>query len=87
MNLTATFRPPSLNICARPQSLKPSTGTPVARDLVERDPYTGDYSVIPSGEAQVLLTKDLRMTDNVTVEPIPSNYGLITWNGSVITVS
>ena len=24
---------------------------------------------------------------NVTVNPIPSNYGLITWNGSVLTVS
>ena len=23
----------------------------------------------------------------VTVEPIPPNYGLITWNGTVITVS
>lgn len=49
--------------------------------------YPGPYSVTPSQEAQVLNTKDLKMTQNVVVEPIPSNYGLITWNGSTLTVS
>ena len=27
------------------------------------------------------------MASDVTVNPIPSNYGLITWDGSVLTVS
>lgn len=50
-------------------------------------PYTGEYEVTPSDEAQVLETSGLMMTDNVTINPIPSNYGLITWNGSTLTVS
>ena len=63
-------------------------GTPVARDYVsDRDPYTGSYTVIPSQTEQVLLTNNLRMTDNITVEAIPSCYGLITWNGSTLLVS
>ena len=49
--------------------------------------YEGEYTVTPSQEAQTLETKDLRMTGNVTINPIPNNYGLITWNGSVLTVS
>ena len=49
--------------------------------------YTGDYTVTPSQETQILLTKNTRLTDNITVNPIPNNYGLITWNGSYITVS
>lgn len=49
--------------------------------------YNGSYEVTPSAETQVLNTAGMRMTENVTVNPIPSNYGLITWNGSVITVS
>lgn len=49
--------------------------------------YEGPYSVTPSEEAQTLQTKNFRMTDNIVVNPIPSNYGLITWNGSIITVS
>lgn len=54
---------------------------------MERTPYTGEYTVTPSAETQTLETNGLRMTDNITINPIPSNYGLITWNGSTITVS
>lgn len=50
-------------------------------------PYDGPYSVTPSDSAQTLLTQGKAMTDNVIVGPIPNNYGLITWNGSVLTVS
>lgn len=49
--------------------------------------YEGDYEVTPSQTAQVLETAGLLMTDNVTVNPIPQNYGLITYDGYGITVS
>ena len=49
--------------------------------------YTGDYTVTPTEETQVLDTANFLMTDNVTINPIPSNYGLITWNGVTLTVS
>jgi hypothetical protein len=49
--------------------------------------YTGSYEVTPAAEAQTISTKDKLMTDNIVVSPIPSNYGLITWNGSTLTVS
>lgn len=51
------------------------------------NPYLGPYVVTPSQSAQVLNTRDLVCNDNITVEAIPSNYGLITWNGSILTVS
>ena len=51
------------------------------------DPYTGPFEVTPSGETQVLNTSGLMMPQSVTINPIPSNYGLITWNGSTLTVS
>ena len=49
--------------------------------------YTGSYEVTPSGSEQVLETDSFYMTGNVVINPIPSNYGLITWNGSTLTVS
>lgn len=49
--------------------------------------YTGNYSVTPSAEAQILNTQDLKMTDNVTIAPIPSNYGKIEYDGYGIRVS
>ena len=51
------------------------------------DPYTGDYDFIPSQELQTIPIAGLKATQNITIEPIPQNYGLITWNGSTITVS
>lgn len=49
--------------------------------------YDGPYTVTPSQQTQVLPT-ELRTTEHdIVIDPIPSNYGLITWNGSVITVS
>lgn len=49
--------------------------------------YTGPYEVTPSDTEQVLNTDAFYMNGNVTINPIPSNYGLITWNGSTLTVS
>ena len=49
--------------------------------------YDGEYVITPTNEAQILNTNHLRMMQNVTVNPIPSNYGLITWNGSKLMVS
>lgn len=49
--------------------------------------YDGDYSVSPTDHEQVLQTADKVMQENVVIAPIPSNYGLITYNGSTITVS
>ena len=34
MKLTATFRPPALNITTQGQELEATTGTPVARELI-----------------------------------------------------
>lgn len=33
--------------------------------------YKGEYTVTPSEEEQILVTKNKRMTDNVTVEAVP----------------
>ncbi len=51
------------------------------------EPYLGETEVTPSAETQVLQTNGLMLQANITINPIPSNYGLITWNGSTITVS
>lgn len=49
--------------------------------------YAGSLVVTPTQSTQVLNTRGLRMGDNLTINPIPSNYGKITWNGSTLTVT
>lgn len=87
MKLTATFRPQTMSVDLKAPSVSVTTGNPIARELVERDPYEGAYIVTPLAEPQTLATRNLRMTDDVTIAAIPNNYGLITWNGSTLTVS
>ena len=87
MKLTATFLPQVVKVSVNPATVGLSFGNPIARDYVDREPYEGEYTVTPSAEEQVLQTENLRMTGNITINPVPQNYGLITWSGSILTVS
>ena len=49
--------------------------------------YEGSYEATPGPEVQILATADRWLTEDIKIQPIPSNYGLIAWDGSVITVS
>lgn len=49
--------------------------------------YTGAVEVTPSEDEQTLSTTNRTLLEDVVINPIPSNYGLITWNGVVLTVS
>lgn len=58
-----------------------------AYQMVDADTYTGPYEATPTQSEQVFQTNGKVLIENFTVNPIPSNYGLITWDGSVLTVS
>lgn len=51
------------------------------------DWYDGEYEATPSENEQTLLTAGKVLAQDIVIQPIPSNYGLITWNGSTLTVS
>lgn len=49
--------------------------------------YTGETVVTPTTSMQVLNTELQTLTDNIIINPIPQNYGLVTWNGSFLMIS
>lgn len=51
------------------------------------DYYEGEYEITPTTQEQTIPIIGLTARENITVNPIPSNYGLITWNGATLTVS
>lgn len=62
----------------------------IGNPLIIRDPdppYEGPYTVTPSASRQTLFTRGYAMTGNVVIEPIPQNYGLVTYNGRILTIS
>ena len=66
-------------------------GADLALNLAEKfegggTPYTGEYEVTPGESTQVLETAYNKMTANVVVNPIPSNYGRIAYSGAGLLV-
>lgn len=49
--------------------------------------YDGVIEVSSEQTVQVLETQGKLMPANIIIDPVPSYYGLITWNGAVLTVS
>ena len=63
-------------------------GDPVIRVYnTENLSYEGSYTIIPTTQSQILSTTNLWMKQDLTIAPIPKNYGLISWNGSVLTIT
>ena len=54
---------------------------------VDVDVYDGEMEFTPAEQAQVIRIRDKMALDDITIKPIPGNYGLITWNGAFLTVS
>lgn len=55
--------------------------------MSQYEEYDGPTEFTPSGEEQVIRTGERVLMEDITIHPIPQNYGLITYDGSVITVS
>ena len=87
MKLSVTFPPAAVEVSANSPAIELSTGAPVVRDYVERQPFEGEYAAVPSDKEQIIPTKGLRMTEDFVIAPIPPSYGRIGWNGSYLTVS
>lgn len=51
------------------------------------DYYDGPYEFTPEETAQTINIEGLAAREDIVINPIPYNYGLITWNGSTLTVS
>lgn len=50
-------------------------------------PYEGETVFTPTQQTQTIQAAGFLFSENITINPIPSNYGLITWNGATLTVS
>lgn len=49
--------------------------------------FDGPYEYTPAAEAQTVPINGMVATSDIVINAIPNNYGLITWNGSTLTVS
>ena len=95
VSVAATHQIP-LNVAASNQLIGVTAGSDQARlhvscvsniTVADFPSYDGPFSFMPSTETQVIHVRNKVAYQDITIDPIPSNYGQISWNGSVITVS
>ena len=48
--------------------------------------YDGSYEYTPNSETQIILIKDLTAKQNITINPIPKNYGKVSQIGNELTI-
>lgn len=87
MKLTTNITPQRISVSIQSVRVDVGFSAPIVRDYLDRDPYEGEYEITPTDETQVLQTAGKWDRENITIKPIPSNYGRITWDGYTITVS
>ena len=56
-------------------------------EIVQTNPFQGSYEYTPTAQTQTIAIEGLRALHDITINPIPQNYGLITWNGAFLTIS
>ena len=65
-------------------ALNGSLGIPT---VISSETYTGPYVYTPTQYTQTIDISRKTATQNITINPIPTDYGKITWDGAVLTVS
>lgn len=48
--------------------------------------YRGPTEYAPCDHTVVVPVKGYRMKENIIIDPVPSNYGRLIWNGHTLTV-
>lgn len=89
ITVTAEFSPSIISASAAfsDQIIEAAAELTTAVKHYTAEPYAGETTVTPSAETQTLRTGGTVLLEDIIINPIPSNYGLITWNGATLTVS
>ena len=48
--------------------------------------YPGPTEFTPTTETQTIAVSGYRLKEDITIDPIPTNYGRLVWNGHTLTV-
>lgn len=59
----------------------------VSRNLPDFPIYHGEHTFTATAEEQTIHVSNFTMLNDIVINPIPQTYGLITYDGSTLTVS
>lgn len=81
------FLSPTQTLCGElSPSLHHMEGNLTVPVRIDRERYNGSLNIVPSATEQVIATDGKWVDGDITVAPIPSNYGRIIWNGADLQI-
>lgn len=69
------------------ETIGTATDSQIVINRIEADEYTGAYEFTPSATEQVIEIQNKKAVRDIIINPIPNNYGLVTWDGVSLTIS
>lgn len=78
---------PQKNIGVQVSGSSKNISTAIDKGTLPFPAYAGEIEFTPSPDEQIIHTINKVLLSDIKINPIPNNYGLITYNGSTITVS
>lgn len=72
---------------AQANAVSLAVGVGLAINVSTFPDYDGGYVFTPTENTQTVVIEDMVARQNIVINPIPSNWGKITWNGNTLTVS
>lgn len=85
--MTLNVTPHTIPLNVRDSTVRAELGIGGSYPIRNIPHYEGETTFTPTQNTQTVQTVGMMMDSNITINPIPENYGLITWDGSVLTVS
>ena len=86
-NISIRISIPQKNIGVKVKGSSKNISTEIDKGTLPFPAYTGETEFTPSPDEQIIHTTNRILLSDIRINPIPNNYGLITYNGSTITVS
>ena len=72
---------------AQANAVSLAVGVGLAINVSTFPDYDGAYEFTPTDSEQTIAIENMVARQNIIINPIPNNWGRITWNGAVLTVS
>ena len=87
MTVAETVAQYSLSVQSNATAITLAPAETINVEILGYPEYEGLTTIIPGEEAQTLSTAQRTLLTDIVINPIPSNYGKITYNGTSLTVS
>lgn len=82
MRITKTAQSKAVPVHVLPGDVVVKIDAKIAEEVV----YKGATEFVPTEETQIIPLEGMKVGSNIVIQPIPKEYGKISYNGTVLSI-